>query len=397
MQTWKWLYNPETTFNWRFIRNVVIKTALLFVILNVAFAFSNPVPTLGRISIYNMLVPGRERLPYGENSEVAYNLSLYQIDAMFASHKLDNADHDAYRVLLIGDSSVWGILLEPEETLAGWINSGNHETADGQRVRAYNLGYPTMSLAKDLMLLDYAMRYEPDLIVWLITLESFGEYAQLESAIVKNNSDRVKSLITDYELDQDVNDSRFSDESFWDKTIVKQRRALADLLRLQFYGAPWAVTGIDQEYRDDYQPRSVDLSDSEYWQDFRAKEPYTPETFTADNLAFDVLMAGEELAGDTPMLFINEPIYISDGENSDVRYNAFFPRWAYDEYRVLLAEQAESYGWELLDLWDAMPQVECYTDSPVHLTSECSARLSDMVSEAISIMAENGTVSVVGR
>jgi hypothetical protein len=397
MQTWKWLYNPETTFNWRFIRNVVIKTAILFVILNVAFALANPLPTLGRISIYNVLVPGRERLPYGENSAVAYNLSLYQIDAMFASHELDNAAHDAYRVLLIGDSSVWGILLEPKDTLAGQINAGNHETADGLPVRVYNLGYPTMSLTKDLMLLDYAMRYEPDLIVWLITLESFGEYAQLESAIVKNNPDRVKPLITDYELDQDINDSRFPDVSFWEKTIIKQRRALADLLRLQFFGVPWAVTGVDQEYRTDYQPRSVDLLDSEYWQDFRAKEPYIPETFTAENLAFDVLIAGEELTGDTPILFINEPIFISDGENSDIRYNAFFPRWAYDEYRVLLAEQAELYGWELLDLWDAMPEVECYTDSPVHLTPECSARLAETVSEAISIMAENGTVSDYDR
>jgi hypothetical protein len=389
MHTWKWLYNPETTFNWRFIRNVVIKTVILFVILNAAFALANPLPTLGHISIYNVLVPGRERLPYGENSAIAYNLSLYQLDAMFASHELDNADHDEYRVLLIGDSSVWGILLKPDETLAGWINAGNYQTTEGLPVRVYNLGYPTMSLTKDLMLLDYAMRYEPDMIVWLITLESFGEYAQLESAIVKNNPDHVKPLITAYELDQDVNDPRFSDESVWDKTIIKQRRALADLLRLQFYGVSWAVTGIDQEYRGDYQPRSVDLSNSEYWQDFRADEPYTRETFTVENLAFDVLIAGEELAGDTPMMFINEPIFISDGENSDVRYDAFFPRWAYDKYRVLLAEQAESYGWEILDLWDALPQVDCYTDSPVHLTSECSARLAEMVIEAINTMAGN--------
>jgi hypothetical protein len=89
------------------------------------------------------------------------------------------------------------------------------------------------------------------------------------------------------------------------------------------------------------------------------------------------------------MMFINEPIFISDGENSDVRYDAFFPRWAYDKYRVLLAEQAESYGWEILDLWDALPQVDCYTDSPVHLTSECSARLAEMVIEAINTMAGN--------
>ncbi len=390
MQTWKWLYNPEKSFNWRFIRNVLIKTTLLFVILNVIFALTNPLPTLGRVSIYNALVPGRERLPYGENSSVAYNLSLYQIDAMFASLKLDNADHDEYRVLLIGDSSVWGILLEPEDTLSGQINARDYQTSDGQRITTYNLGYPTMSLTKDLLLLDYAMRYQPDLIVWLLTLESFSEYEQLESAIVSNNPDRVKSLITDYELDQAVNDKRFLDELFWDKTIVEQRRSLADLLRLQLYGVPWTVTGIDQEYRKNYQPRSVDLVDNEQWQRFEEDVYYTPETFIAENLAFDVLHAGLEIADDVPVLFINEPIFISDGENSDIRYNAFYPRWTYDAYRELLAEQVERSGWHFLDLWDAMPEVECYTDSPVHLTPECSARLGELVGEAIVAAAKTG-------
>jgi hypothetical protein len=392
MQTWKWLYNPGKSFNWRFILNVLIKTALLFVIVNVVFALTDPLPTLGRLSIYNVLVPGRERLPYGENSSIAYNLSLYQIDAMFASHEIDGADHDGYRVLLIGDSSVWGILLEPADTLSGQINASNYQTPDGQPITTYNLGYPTMSLTKDLMLLDYAMRYDPDLIVWLITLESFGEYEQLESAIVSNNPDRIRPLIRDYGLNQTVDDPRFPDESFWDKTIILQRRALADLMRLQFYGVAWAVTGVDQEYREDYQRRSVDLTDSDYWQDFRPGEPYTPETFTVENLAFDVMRAGVEIAGDTPLWFVNEPIFISDGENSDIRYNAFYPRWAYDQYRVLLAEQAGQNGWQLLDLWDAMPEVDCYTDSPVHLTPQCSARLSKLVGGALAEMADNGTV-----
>lgn len=387
MQSWKWLYKPETPFNWRFIRNVLIKTALLFVALNVVFALANPLPTLGKVSMYNTLVPGRERLPYGENSSVAYNLSLYQIDAMFASHKLDNADHDEFRVLLIGDSSVWGILLEPEDTLSGQINTGEYHTPDGRRITTYNLGYPTMSLTKDLLLLDYAMRYDPDLIVWLITLESFSAYEQLESAIVSNNPDRVKPLIRDYALNQDDNDSRFPDESLWDKTIIKQRRALADLLRLQFYGVPWTVTGIDQDYPEDYRRRSVDLADNDQWQRLEKTMYYTSETFTLENLAFDALHAGLELSGDTPVLFVNEPIFISEGENSTIRYNAFFPRWAYDEYRVLLADQANQHGWELLDLWDAMPEVECYTDSPVHLTPECSARLGELVGQAIVGMA----------
>ncbi|MBN1563502.1 MAG: hypothetical protein JXA10_06675, partial [Anaerolineae bacterium] len=64
----------------------------------------------------------------------------------------------------------------------------------------------------------------------------------------------------------------------------------------------------------------------------------------------------------------------------------------YDEYRVLLADQAAQQDWHLLDLWDAMPEVGCYTDSPVHLTPECSARLGVLVGDAITAMADHRTL-----
>ncbi len=42
------------------------------------------------------------------------------------------------------------------------------------------------------------------------------------------------------------------------------------------------------------------------------------------------------MAGDVPVLIINEPMFISDGQNSDLRYNSFYPRWAYDQFHRLL-------------------------------------------------------------
>lgn len=383
MQTFKWLYSPS--FKWSFILNVIIRAALLFVILNVLFALLNPLPALGQISAYNILFRGRERLPYGENSNASYNLSLYQLDAMFKSHVVaEPPADDEYRVLLIGDSATWGILLEPEDTLAGQINRGNYRTADGKRVRAYNLGYPTMSLTKDLLLLDYAKEYDPDLIIWLFTLESFGQAAQLDTAIVQNNPDPVRDLIEKYDLNQNTDDSRFVDPSFAEKTIVGQRRALADLLRLQFYGAAWAITGIDQEYPDDYTRLMIDLPEDDTWRE------YDPDTITPDDLAFDVLQAGVQMAGDTPILLINEPMFISQGENSNIRYNFFYSREIYDMYRQWLHQQQDEHGWQMLDLWDTIPDAECYTDSAVHLTPTCSAQLSEIVGQEIIEMA--GTI-----
>ena len=48
--------------------------------------------TLGSFSLYNWLVPGRERLPYGENRAQSYNISLNNIPAMFELHKISSGN-----------------------------------------------------------------------------------------------------------------------------------------------------------------------------------------------------------------------------------------------------------------------------------------------------------------
>ena len=66
--------------------NIILKGFILFIIFNLLFALLQP--QIGRLSAYNVIFPGRERLPFGENSAKAYNLSLFDLDAMFASHEI---------------------------------------------------------------------------------------------------------------------------------------------------------------------------------------------------------------------------------------------------------------------------------------------------------------------
>ncbi|MDQ3005420.1 MAG: hypothetical protein M3R47_08565, partial [Chloroflexota bacterium] len=102
---------------------VLLKAMILIALCNFAFIFLKGIP-LGKISLYNSVFPGRERLPFGEHPQ-AYNLSMFNLDAMFASHILTGTPKaaDEYRVFLIGDSSIWGTLLTPQQTLAGQLNS----------------------------------------------------------------------------------------------------------------------------------------------------------------------------------------------------------------------------------------------------------------------------------
>jgi len=363
----------------KFIRNVLLKALGLFIIFNLLYLALNPLGWLGRISAYNLLLPGRERLPFGENPAKSYNLSLYNLDAMFASHKLAGAAKppDEYRVLLVGDSSVWGTLLGPQETLAGQLNNSPlPTTCTDQNIRVYSLGYPTISLTKDLMLLDQARRYQPDLIVWLTTLEAFPRDKQLASPIVANNPQRVGDLIARYKLQLDPHDMALAQTSLWSRSFIAQRRALADLLRLQFYGALWSATGIDQEYTVDYTPAQRDLDPDPTFHGWQ------PPALDPNLLALDVLEAGMQAAGDVPILLVNEPILISSGANSDIRYNFFYPRWAYDQYRQLLANLSQQKGWNYMDLWDAVPQSE-FTNSAIHMTPVGESILMRVLSKTI--------------
>jgi hypothetical protein len=271
---------------------------------------------------------------------------------------------------VLGDSSIWGTLLPPEQTLSGQLNASS--MVCGRRpVRFYNLGYPTLSLAKDLMLLEGAMRYKPNLVVWFVTLESFPVDRQLDSPIAANNMQRMEDLQVKYGLE--LGAASLPQPSFLDHTIIGQRRVLADLARLQLYGVLWAATGIDQYYPEDYRPAQRDLAADERYYNFSAPGDLRPQ-----HLAFGLLQTGQRMAGDIPLLLVNEPILISSGENSDIRYNFYYPRWAYDAYRQMLGERSAFFGIDYLDLWNRVPETE-FTNTAIHTSPEGTGLVADII------------------
>lgn len=351
---------------------IVLMALALFAAANIAFAALNPMPQIARLSAYNTLAPGRARLPFGNDIGQSCNLIVNNLDAMFASHEIAAGAKpvDEYRVALIGDSSVWGVLLKPEETLAAQLNALGMSKA-GKNVRVYNLGYPDFSLAKDTLILHRALGYQPDLIVWLVTLNSLPNARQMDHALAQANAAELKPLLPAQSITPTA-------QTFWDGTIVGQRRNLADMARLQLCAPRWAATRQDQVIRPDYERWSVDL---EADPGFGALQP----PVLADvALAFDVLDAGAKLARSkgASLLIVNEPMAQSNGKNSDIRYNAFYPRWAYDQYRKRMADNAKKSGWNYLDLWNVIPPNE-FTNSPVHLSPAGSRALAEKLGEEI--------------
>ena len=156
---------------------------------------------------------------------------------------------------------------------------------------------------------------------------------------------------------------------------------MADALVSPAVGAVmWAATGIDQDY-----PASYERTQSDFEATDTAFHDFKSPPLTETDLAFDILSAGVRAAGDVPVLFVNEPIFISQGKNSDIRYDFFYPRWAYDDYRRLLAEQSQKQGWDYLDLWNLVSAPE-FTNSPVHLTPAGSQLLADNVAARLQAL-----------
>ncbi|TFH31909.1 MAG: hypothetical protein E4G99_13405 [Anaerolineales bacterium] len=239
-----------------------------------------------------------------------------------------------------------------------------------------------MSLTKDLLLLEYAQRYEPDLVLWFVTLESLPKEKQFASPLLTLNPGAALDLFDHAELGFTDNAEEFELPGFWEKTLIGRRRLLADIIRHQIYGALWTATGIDHYIPATYDLRSEDLSDELTFQGM------LPEQFSASDMAFEALRAGMDLS-QAPVILVNEPIFISKGINSDIRYNFYYPVWAYDRYRSDLAEEAQVRNWKLLDIWELLPG-DVYTDSAIHYSTEGVRRvIAELLSSQLLPVATN--------
>lgn len=336
---------------------IVQKTLLVLLVFNFAFPLLEAVP-LQRLSVYNSIFPGRLRLPFGEVPEIAYNLTLNDLDAMSASHVVSHGKSGQSRsVFLLGDSSIWGTLLTNEETLSSklqqMIRADDSLTSDD--IHVYNLGYPTTSALKDLVILDQAMRFQPDMVIWFVTLNSLIRDAHLDAPILTNNPEKTNAVITTYQLGI----RPLKTITYWEKIFLNQRRNIYDRIHLQLLAFMWASTGIDQYIPEEYTLAARDLEADTSYVDI------TDQRLNPTDLELDIIANFQHIYPDVSLIIVNEPILISSGLNSDIRYNYYYPRWAYDQYRQMLSTKMQQMGIKYIDFWDAVPE-PLFTNSAIH-------------------------------
>ncbi len=341
---------------------VVIKALLLFIMINIIYALVDP--PVYELSVYNSLLPGRVRMPFGSSNN-PYAVMVDDVDIMFASHTISRTKApEEFRVVLIGDSSVWGEGIPAQESIAVQWNNLEVECGN-QNVKVYNLGYPHPSVIKDLIVLDKVIETDPDLVIWFVTLNTL--IPRRLSPFLTANSERVVDMLNRYDIPFANDDVLVeSTPGFFDKTLFGKRSYLARWVELQFLGVVWGGTGMDT-----VPDTSAGLNG--ITSDVKDDLSYRGMTGQADGftnmIRLKTLEAGHTIAGVVPILVVNEPIFVANGLNSNVRYNDIYPRWAYDEYRDTIADEARRANWQYLDLWNSIPP-QYFSDRLFHLTAE---------------------------
>ena len=360
---------------------VLVKAFLLFVIFNLLFAWFDP--PVGKITAYNRLWPGRIRFPYAESPDyyqLGYNAPVIEdFDAMFGAHIISAGPKpaDEFRVLLLGDSATWGGHVAPEDVLAEQFNRLGLVTCDGRRIKAYDLGYPWPSLLRDILILDRALEYQPDMVIWLVTLHSF-EKKPADRDFLVPHAERMMEVVAEHHLNLPRAYSDQSSRTFWDKTIIGQRERLKNLILVQTYGAMWTATGIDN-YNGLSHEHPLFSQDAEADQSYFDYRSPNDAPALVKSLMFDILRVGHEIAGDAPLIVVNEPIFIVSGRNSDLRYNDLYPRWAYDTYRQSLTQWMNAQGYAFYDYWNALPTSE-FSNNIFHRDPRGESRFADLLS-----------------
>ena len=355
---------------------VLVKALVLFLVINIVYALIDP--SLGGISAYNHLIPGRVRFPFGSVND-PYVVMVDNLDVMAASHRISAPEKtDEYRVVLIGDSSVWGEKISANDSISEQWNNLNLQ-CNGMQIKFYNLGYPHPSIIKDLIVLDKAMQYEPDMIVWFVTLNTL--IPRRLSPFIAANSEEAAKVLNTYKIPYSQEDElALSKPSFFEKTLIGRRSELARAIKLQTLGLLWMATGQDKRPSNPAPALSQDVDDDAK---FRG---WVPRVKLENKMVFEALQAGHEMAGSVPILIVNEPIFIASGQNSDIRYNDVYPRWAFDQYRELMTSEAQKSRWNYLDLWNAVPDSE-FSDTSLHVSAQGERQLIESINPVLRRIA----------
>jgi hypothetical protein len=300
---------------------VILKALILFVGFNLLltlfpnpsyFVFRQLLPKLNKFPIYAVYYDSQAKHGFGARN-------VFDLNVLFNTHLISYEKKPAnqYRIILIGDSTVRDGTLYPMV---------DQQECGGKPLHAYDLGYYGASATKDLMILQEAMKYSPDLIVWSVTSRTLSNEPK-DFALA--NSDDLTELINAYGLSMPPNQSITGSRSFFsggDRIRLQTRLVLNYAVLFPAIRSPQRIiqTAIN---------------------DIKANNAADQETLPASGAyLFSALTAASKITGGIPLLLINQP-----------RPSVVVTQTDYLQYRQELLSLGGKQHWIFLDLWNLVP------------------------------------------
>jgi len=293
------------------------------------------------------------------------------------------ADPAQPRAFLIGSSAVFGLPLPVDDTVSERLNA--HLVEVGAPGHVFNLGYVGAYQTRDAVVLDAALAYEPDLIIYPLTLADFNQrdwsFPVLREFFLSNRA-RVAELAAGQAPGLEAPLARITASEdgagYLARTALHLReggalvraavRAQAEALARRLdpsFPLPSTTTAGRQPHYDCAATLRSAAALYDNWQSWNILA-YLERVSRARSL---------------PILIVNWPIA---HEPVDSCYNVRHSAESIEQFNRWLAAEATARGLSYLDLHDLLPP-ELFADS-LHVTAEGHRRIAEQLAPVVEAM-----------
>lgn len=363
----------------RLFARIAVKAAALLLLFDVIQAAAHLDRRLESLSLYRRLTPAAARIDIPRDYPTAV---AWRLDPLLDAHAIGRPKgRDEYRVAVLGDSGTFDYFSAARDAVPGQMTRLGRSVA-GRSLRAYNLAYQTPNTLKDLLILEHALKKQPDAIVWFVTLYDLARdapspYRPDVHLIIRENADELAGLEQTYGVRTWETRELAGPGGWWRRSILFRGARYRDYALLLARSLLDALTpGDPSDSRLPERPwvGSQPLPDTPLFRDLGPNDPPMP------NARWQSLLAGGAMAraSGVRLVIVNDPIFIATGRNADRLYNAFYSRNVFDRYRAALGAFCREGGLECLDLWNLVPAGE-FGNTPQHYRPEGNARIARAV------------------
>jgi hypothetical protein len=326
----------------------------------------------------------------GQRLHEQSGMSVYWLELLLRQHEVcwwRSAPADAVRVFLFGNSAVFGHPVRAEETAAAQLN--RHFNDRSIPAHVFNLGLIASYQLKDALIIHESLKYQPDVIVYGVTLSDFIHLAPSDwpalRQLFESSSGQLNALAQEHPpgltqplvtYERVLNEPgvkwargyHFREIGRLIRTAVRHQ---AESLRQFFLPKYVSAQPVTQGRQLRYDCGAVKREMSEHYQDWQEWNilPYLQKIQDSAKI---------------PVVVVNWPVTHDPVQDC---YNVRYTNAVFEQYNDWIERETRMRGLRYLDLHDVLP-AEDFVDS-LHVGASgqrrIAERLAPVLEEAVRV------------